>query len=67
MQKMEIEIHIAKDGKVTMQPKGMKGPGCLDETKALEEALGKVTSREHTSEYFETVEQEAETVIGKHG
>lgn len=40
MEFQEIEVVIGKDGNVQIEVAGVKGPGCLDITKALEEALG---------------------------
>jgi len=52
--RQEIEIVIAKDGKVSFQIKGVKGPKCLEETKFLEDALGGgVLEREKTGEFYE--------------
>lgn len=52
--RQEIEIVIGKDGKVTFQIKGVKGPQCLAETKFLEDALGGgVLEREKTGEFYE--------------
>lgn len=52
--RQEIEIVIGKDGKVSFQIKGVKGPQCLAETKFLEDALGgEVLEREKTGEFYE--------------
>ena len=51
--KKDIEIEIMPDGTVSLAVKGAKGKECLDLTKFLEEALGEVTERTHTSEYYE--------------
>lgn len=52
--KREIEVTIGPDGQVTLRPKGVQGPACLDLTKDLEAALGDVTSRKLTSEYYQS-------------
>jgi hypothetical protein len=52
--KVEIEIEITTTGEVHMEVKGVKGKGCLDLTKPLEAALGKVEARKLKSEYYET-------------
>jgi hypothetical protein len=57
--KKEIEIVINAKGEVTFQMKGMKGGGCLEETKFLEQALGgdsAVVDQQKTSEYYEQSE-----------
>lgn len=50
----EIEIVVSKDGTVTVEALGVQGPGCADLTRAIEEALGSVESRECKVEYFES-------------
>jgi len=40
MDYQEIEVMIAPNGEVTLKVNGVKGMGCLDLTRALEEALG---------------------------
>lgn len=47
----DIEIRIGPDGDVTVDVRGVKGPGCVDLTRFLEEALGDVTERTFTQEY----------------
>jgi len=57
--KKEIEIVINAKGEVTFQMKGMKGGGCLEETKFLEQALGgdaAVVDQQKTGEYYEQSE-----------
>jgi len=51
-EKQEMEITIGRDGKVEIHVQGVDGKSCMDLTKELEEALGVVTSREKTGEYF---------------
>ena len=51
----EIEIVVSKDGTVTVEAKGAVGPGCLDLTRALEDALGSVASRSCKVEFYESV------------
>jgi len=47
----EIEVVIDKDGRVHLEVQGVKGPACLDLTRALEEALGgEVEERKMTPE-----------------
>ena len=40
MRKQDIEITISPTGEVSFTVQGVKGTGCLAETKFLEEALG---------------------------
>jgi len=50
--KAELEITIGADGTVKITTRGLRGEACVVETKSLEEALGRVQSREKTSEYY---------------
>ncbi len=52
-EKVEIELVFSPDGEVLLKTRGLKGKDCLAETEALERALGLVTSREKTSEYYQ--------------
>jgi hypothetical protein len=68
--KREIEIVINAKGEVTFQMKGMKGGGCLDETKFLEQALGgdaAVLDQQKTGEYYEQSEGYVSTWSGGEG
>jgi DUF2997 family protein len=56
--KTELEITIGPDGAVRIETHGLKGQTCLAETKALEEALGRVTRREKTREFYVQEEKE---------
>ena len=51
----EIEIVVSKDGTVTVEALGAVGAGCLDLTRAIEEALGSVESRSCKVEFYESV------------
>lgn len=55
--KRDIVITIGPDGDVDIQVEGVPGGDCLDFTKFLEEELGEVVSREHTSEYYQQEEE----------
>ena len=52
MRTEEIEIEIDESGHPTLHVKGVNGKKCLDLTKDIEEALGKVVKRDNTSDYF---------------
>ncbi len=52
-EKIEIEIVFTPEGEVRFETRGLKGKTCLDETAALEKALGTVTERTKTSEYYQ--------------
>lgn len=47
-----IEVTIAPDGTVTLKTHGLKGQACIEETKSLETAVGRVVQREKTSEFY---------------
>lgn len=49
----EIEITIDKTGQVTFSVSGIKGTGCLEFTQSIEAALGQVTTRELSADYYE--------------
>ena len=51
----EIEIFVSPDGIVTVEAVGAVGAGCLDLTRALEQALGEVESRECKVSFYETI------------
>jgi hypothetical protein len=53
MAEKEIEIEISPSGKVTARTKGYKGSSCLDVADLLAQIIGRVDSRELTSEYYE--------------
>jgi hypothetical protein len=59
-EKHEITVTIAPDGTVQLETRGLTGESCLDETKELERALGRVERRTKTSEYY----QQRGTVTG---
>ncbi|MDP6944893.1 MAG: DUF2997 domain-containing protein [Myxococcota bacterium] len=63
--KRDIVITIGPDGNVQLSVEGVAGSSCVDFTKFLEEELGDVTERTHTSEYYCQEEQVVETVGSK--
>ncbi|MDC7224759.1 MAG: DUF2997 domain-containing protein [Spirochaetales bacterium] len=65
-EKQEMEITIDKDGQVQIHVQGVDGKSCLELTKDLEEALGVVTTREKTGDYFkEEDKQESHIYTGE--
>ena len=52
-EKTELEVTIGADGIVRIVTHGLKGQRCLVETKDLEEALGRVKTREKTREFYQ--------------
>ncbi len=53
----EIQFTIDDNGEVSIQVLGVKGPECERITREIELALGVVSSRQHTSEYYQEVEK----------
>ena len=65
MGRIDIDIDIGPDGKVTFKVSGAPGAKCLEITKELEEELGEVLNREYTSEYYiEEVEEKEKVKVG---
>jgi hypothetical protein len=61
MELQEIEVFIDENGRVRIEVRGVKGMGCLDLTRDLEEALGgEIESREMTPEAYETVQEQVQ-------
>jgi len=59
----KMRIRIGKDGRATVKVEGVVGPGCLEFTKAIEEAIGEVEERELTDAYHqEAIEGVSENV-----
>ncbi len=57
MEIQEVQVDIAADGEVRLSVRGVKGPGCLALTEALEAQLGgQVLLRELTLEHEEEAE-----------
>ncbi len=55
--KTDIIFDIDDDGNITITVEGVKGKSCEELTASLEAALGTVTAREHTSEYYQEEEK----------
>ena len=51
--KKELIIEIAPDGSLRIKTEGFKGSECEDELKPIEKALGNVTERVRTSEFYQ--------------
>jgi len=58
----EIDFTIDEQGRVSIQVKGVGGPECERLTREIELALGVVSSRQHTSEFYQT--EEASQTVG---
>lgn len=55
-QRREIQFTIDDNGEVSIQVLGVKGAECEKLTREMEEALGIVKARQHTSEYWQSNE-----------
>lgn len=58
----EIQFTINDDGEVSIQVLGVKGEECERLTREIELALGVVSTRQHTSEYY--VQAESAQTVG---
>ncbi len=50
---MTLEIIVAADGSLRMEAHGFRGSTCIEATRFIEQALGKVTSDLKTAGYYE--------------
>jgi hypothetical protein len=56
MEMQELEITIDKEGRVQVAVRGVKGEGCMELTRELENAIGVVEERTPAAEYYEQPE-----------
>lgn len=63
--KKDIFFTIDENGEVKIEVKGAPGEDCMKLTKEIEEALGLVSDRQMTSEYFQQEEQKVEVGSGQ--
>jgi len=63
--KAEITLEIDNDGNISLGVTGVKGQDCEKLTRELEEALGIVTDRKRTHEYYVPEENRLKIQIGK--
>jgi hypothetical protein len=49
-----IEVIVSPQGETTVQTKGYPGSDCLQATQFLEQALGRVTKDQKTTEFFQS-------------
>jgi hypothetical protein len=60
--KQVMEISILPNGEVKIQVKCVPGAACEAVSKAIEESLGTVKTRERTAEYYQESEDQTQTV-----
>ena len=67
-QQKKLKITISATGVVTIAVEGFAGESCLDATKLIEKAIGKVVSREKTDEYYQEPDEvyEVQGIKGRH-
>jgi hypothetical protein len=53
MEMQEMEIRVDQDGNVAIHVQGVKGEECTRITKAIEDALGSLTDRTLSGEFYE--------------
>ena len=53
-----IDILIKKDASIEYEVKGVKGKGCQELTKTIDEISGKVLESRKTNEYYEKEQKE---------
>jgi hypothetical protein len=53
MELQEIEIQVDHEGNVTLHVLGVRGEDCITITKCIEEALGDLTDRTYTGEFYQ--------------
>jgi len=58
MAQTTVTFVISQDGTVTEKVDGVKGRVCESVTRSIEEKLGVVQRREHTSDYYESLVNE---------
>ena len=51
-----IKVRVSKTGEVTGKAEGFVGHACLDAMKILEEAMGSISTREYTEEYYTEIQ-----------
>ena len=49
----KIQIRIKPNGNAIISVDGVKGTGCTEITKGLEQVMGEVVQEEKTSDYFQ--------------
>lgn len=62
-----ILVKISPTGEITVEAVGFQGKGCIDATKAIEEALGSRTSRGLKPEFQRQEATQQRQIIGNGG
>lgn len=63
--KQELEISVDDEGNVSIKVVGCTGPECVELTKEIEAALGIVTDRKKTGEFYQQPVQRTDQVEGQ--
>lgn len=62
---IELEITVDGEGNVSYEVKGVKGKGCVEETKFLDDALGVVEERNFTRSFYQQEVRTSRTIRSK--
>lgn len=65
--KTEILFTIDDIGNITITVEGVKGKDCEKITREIEQALGVVVNRQHTTEYYQEAEERIQIKLGSGG
>jgi hypothetical protein len=49
----EIIVDISEEGEITIETRGFKGKGCVEEAQFLKDLLGKEATRQLTPAYYQ--------------
>ena len=62
-----ILVKVSPTGEITVEADGFQGKGCVDATKAIEEALGARTARDFKPEFQRQQVTQERQIIGNGG
>ena len=62
-----ILVKVSPTGEITVEADGFQGKGCVDATKAIEEALGTRTARDLKPEFQRRQATQERQIIGNGG
>ena len=63
----KVRIRIGLDGRTQFKVEGGQGADCIDFTRALEQAVGKVENRELTADYHEAAIEQVRDELKERG
>jgi len=62
---IELEITIDEKGNISYSVNGLKGKGCSEATKFLDDALGEITKRDFKRDFYEQNQKGLNRVINR--